>query len=214
LAFASFQRYLNTVGYRETSKQIKLDIRDDVGTGAVANYDANTGTMIIQKRYASVPDFLNQEYMHHVLYGRSGIPDGSLSAYSAIESGLATYFPCSYRNSPRFGEDATVPPADDSFLDLSEKRPFGDLRDDNDATAAKDGAEIWGAAFWEMRRVLGQAAADKLLFDAWQAFPREGARTDGRKHFVQRLIEADSKQFAARYEERIRNVFIQRGMTL
>jgi hypothetical protein len=49
--------------------------------------------------------------------------------------------------------------------------------------------EIWSGAFWEMRKRLGQAAADKLLFSSWIAMLPLDRHKNFNGRFAKKLIE-------------------------
>jgi uncharacterized membrane-anchored protein YhcB (DUF1043 family) len=202
-AFTKFQDYLKSLGYRRTTGSLNIDIREKMEIGAIAYYDPDKRMMVIDSKYITDSAVVYREYMHHVLYS-SGMPrdPGSvLVNYYALESGLAWYFPCSFIGSPNPSPSA-------AGWDLTKKRAFSELRPDV-SSAIVDGTEIWGSAFWELRQVLGQNAADKLLFETWFKVQAEETKSERGASFVRKLYEIDKA-----HEAQIRPIFVQRGLAL
>jgi len=71
------------------------------------------------------------------------------------------------------------------------------------------GTETWGSIFWQMRQLLGQVAADKLLFDAWFALHPDDVQTDRGASFLRKLLEIDTA-----HQSQIKAIFAGRGLTL
>ncbi|MDN0075101.1 zinc ribbon domain-containing protein [Crenobacter sp. SG2303] len=209
-AFGKFQLYLQNLGYQAKGGDVQLDIRETMTSGAISYYDPAGRKLVIDKKYSSVPDVLFREYMHAVLYSKGGVPsdpEGKLWAYYGIESGLATYFPCSFNNNPRFAQINAA-----ATWNLSKHRSFNELRA-GIGFAMADGAEIWGGAFWEMRELLGQATADKLLFDAWFRLRAEEVGNDRGAAFVRQLLEVD-RATGSTHRAQIINIFAGRQLTI
>ena len=132
---------------------------------------------------------LFREYSHHVLQkvrGQIGLKDQN---QDAVESGLADYFPCSYRNDPELGREVAVYLRSRGYFDkaairdLRNSMRFADLDPHPVVQAA---GEIWGAAFWEIRQVLGKDTADKVLLKAWADVP---ATDHAESLLVQKIAE-------------------------
>jgi spermidine/putrescine-binding protein len=126
-------------------------------------------------------------------------PDSSLIDYSAIYFGLATYFSYSFADNPK---------PNPASWDLTKQRPFIDLKS-TDNSVINDGTEIWGSAFWELRTILGQNVADKLLLEAWFSLHAEQVMADRGASFVRKLLDLDKA-----HEVEIRTVFARRGLSL
>lgn len=86
----------------------------------------------------------------------------------------ATYFPCRLLDHPKVGE----PAGQEGFRpqDLLNRRHFNEIQLGQFVSVQNDGSEIWGAAFWQIRELLGLKDADRLLAKTWQAFGREIVR--------------------------------------
>lgn len=202
-SFAKFQDYVKGLGYRGTTGSLSFDIRDQIEVGAIAYYDPEKRMMVIDAKYVGDSAVVNREYMHHVLYssGMPNDPNSVLATYYAIESGLAWYFPCSYLGNPN-------PSPTSSSWDLVKKRQFSELRP-TVSSAMNGGTQVWGGAFWELRMILGQSAADKLLFDAWFKLKPDEVKADNGASFVRKLFDLDPT-----HKSQIRAVFVQRGLPL
>jgi hypothetical protein len=197
--FAKFQNYIKGLGHQGTGEPISIDVREKMDQAMISYYIPDKRMMVIDSKYISEEAIVYREYMHLVLYP-NGIPKEDPLHY-AIESGLAWYFPCSFIGDPKPARTVTS-------WDLTKKRRFAEMRSEF-GSALVDGTEIWGSAFWELRQILGQSAADKLLFDAWFAFGADEVRNDGGASFVRKLFSLDKP-----HEAQIRAVFVQRGLSL
>src|SRR6185312_11225826 len=128
------------------------------------------------------------------------------------ESGLASYFPCSFADQPVLGEKASaagkalLPPSD-----LQTRRRFAEIRLNDWASVQNDGSQVWGGALWRIREVMGQQDADRLIAGTWQtfSFPAEG---DGFKLFANALAEKARSIQGGKYAEQVRSVFQERGL--
>ena len=197
--FAKFQSYIKGLGHQGTGEPISIDVREKMDQAMISYYIPDKRMMVIDSKYISEEAIVYREYMHLVLYP-NGIPREDPLHY-AIESGLAWYFPCSFIGDPKPARTVTS-------WDLTKKRRFAEMRSEF-GSALVDGTEIWGSAFWELRQILGQSAADKLLFDAWFSFGADAVRNDGGASFVLKLFSLDKP-----HEAQIRAVFVQRGLSL
>jgi hypothetical protein len=213
-AFYKFQTYLQQLGFQPKGGTVDIDVPEKmIEPGALAYYDSDSHRMVIDRKYASDPDLLYREYMHHVLYS-GDLPEdakGTLWPYYAIESGLATYFACSFNNNPRSAEKtASLAGGDFKIWDLSTERKFSEIQP-NVGSAMTDGTEIWGGAFWEIRQLLGQTAADRLLFKTWFAVRPGDVRKDRGASFVKKLLELNQTEERGKHADQIRAVFEKRG---
>jgi hypothetical protein len=198
-AFAGFQDYVKSLGYRSGAGTFDVDVREKMPAGKPAYYDPDRRKLVVGREYVTDVIILYRAYMLQVL--SSSGPDISLLDYSAIYSGLATYFSCSFVDNPRPNPDTTI-------WDLAKKRPFTELKPTDDSVLI-DGTEIWGSAFWELRTILGKNVADKILIDAWFNLHAEKVRADRGASFVRKLFDLDKT-----HEAQIRAVFVQRGLSL
>ncbi|MCZ6528930.1 MAG: hypothetical protein O6949_01180 [Chloroflexi bacterium] len=167
-----------------------VEIREDYDN---AHYDSAKNEIVAGPHFAS-SDVLFREYSHHVLdkvRGQIGLVGAQ---QDAVESGLADYFPCSYRDDPELGREVAA------YLRGSigfDKMAIRDLKNemrltDLDAPHIVQAAgEVWGGAFWEVRELLGKHTADQLLLKAWAEVP---ASANAEPLFVQRIAELAGAQ--------------------
>jgi hypothetical protein len=144
-------------------------------------------------------------------------PDEPTSwAHYAIESGLATYFACSYSNDPIMGGGASdtrkalLPPQD-----LRNRRRLKEIVIEEWASVQHDGSEIWGGIFWQVRKLAGPAIADRLLADTWHGFsPADEKGEKVYRAFAQYLLNRSESIENGALTERLRAVFEERGLRL
>ncbi|WP_157232172.1 hypothetical protein [Hyalangium minutum] len=126
-------------------------------------------------------DTLLRQYAHHVLMPESL---GTTETLAAVESGLADYLVCSYKNDPRFGvKEAELPGYPTPFRHLDNRLRFAQRRD----STIPELGEVWGAVFWELRQHFGAQVIDQLVTQAWREtegdFPRTLLRRMARRSF-------------------------------
>jgi hypothetical protein len=209
-----FQSYLRRSGFTiKEGGEIKFDVVpgdvvsiDNLSFYSV--YDPGENTMHVASKYAVDTDLILHEYMRHVLSrGDEGAPSASEDArwweYYAIQSGLAVYYPCSFDERPVFGRTKEI----STNLDNETKFAGAPL---DQQSANTDGATVWGGAFWESRRLLGQAESDKLLASAWISWhPSDPSNV--RSDFVKRMVEL---QESGEHSQEIKGIFERRGIKL
>ena len=213
-----YQKFFKGLGFKPASDHVFVDVSANPVPGAISYYDPATHTLIIDKTYANDTDMLLREYSHHVLYSGPDvkIPTNVMEtwAFIAIESGLANYFACSFKDSPSFGEaTAAILKMPSNSWSLKNQRRITELKQ-NDYSILSDGGQIWGGAFWDLREDLGKDVADKLLYEAWFALSSSDAKSNDPKIFVNKILDADRTLEAAKHQERIRTAFKNRGLSL
>ena len=206
-----YQQYLRGLGYQARGSQLKVDIRDGAlqTDGAIAYYDPRSTSVVIDSRYTGDSDLPLHEYSHHVLIGDRRF---SSSWYSAIEYGLSAYFPCSFKNEPVLGRMTASISKSDLASDLTNKKPFTRVTDAQDWPFRM--GEVWSAAFWEMPGLLGQEAADRLLYAIWSSTADEEAMANDPKRFVKRVVAAVAELRSDDRAEAVRQIFSRRGIPL
>ncbi len=103
-----FQKYLVKLGFTLPSETVSVDIRPGIevkiqGTTGVAFWDAEAHSIVVASAFASDKVSVLRQLAHELL-ATPGTPSPD---YGAIESGLATYFPCSFANHPMVGDEAS-----------------------------------------------------------------------------------------------------------
>lgn len=153
-ALEGYREYLRGLGYQPKGGRIEIHVaKSSKSQGTMAYYDTENRRMVIASDYADKPTIIFREYNHHVLYSKIDLNSisshDSYWAYYSIESGLASYFSCSYTNDP-----------DAVGWNLENERNLSELKH-NVSSAMADGTAIWGGAFWDLRKLVGKVV-DKL----------------------------------------------------
>jgi hypothetical protein len=208
----SFRSYMGKLGFSVGTRPISVEIAPGVAhNGYVASWDPDTASIVVASAFAHDKVSVLRQLAHQLLDTRSiQSPE-----YLAIESGLATYFPCSFLNHPKVGDQASA--AGQNIFrpqDLRNSRHFSEIQLKQFVSVQNDGSEIWGAAFWQIRELLvEQEDADRLLAKTWQAFgPRDSQTASFYASFVESLVE-NSKGVGDRSQvEAVRAIFVGRGI--
>jgi hypothetical protein len=212
-AFYKFQEYLRKVGFQPRAETV-FDIHAPAKSyaGMISSYDGEH-QMTIKARYASDPDFVYHAYTDHILYPQPDKTwDETFFPVYAIRYALVTYFPCSFTGNPQWGGKTARLLKDGEFKapDLTNRRKLTEIRR-NFESAMIDGPEVWGGAFWELRGLLGQEAADRLLCRSWIASHPEDLRKNSGASFVQQLLAQDHAETGGHNAQEIRDLFHRRG---
>ena len=204
-----FQSYLGKLGFTVRSDMISVKITPGTGVkGNVAIWDPTTRSIEVASAFASDEPSVLRQFAHEVLIPKTV----DSPAYYAIESGLASYFPCSFADHPVIGEKASdagkalLPP-----WDLRNKRRFQEIRLNDWVSVQHDGSDIWGGALWQLRELMGQQEADPLIAKAWQtfSFPKKG---DTFQAFANALVEGSQQVEAGKYSGRVQEMLNERGL--
>jgi len=149
----------------------------DENAGELGYYEENHNRIVIGSKAMDNSDLVLRQYTFHVLVSLVEGPDDELNSY--VKSALATYFPCSFKDSPSLGlspqeaaneERRTGRPY---LHNLDHQRRFSQdqfcrLLKSGDLTARiwTIGC-LWGGALWEIRGALGHERADRTFLAAW-----------------------------------------------
>lgn len=201
-SFYGFQAYLEKTGYKSKKGIIKL--RVDPALKSNTTYDGER--IVLGENIAADRHALLYTYMMHVLKETKAsswdLPYATTAG--AVASALGDYFSASFLDDPRISPVL----AKESGL----KEPYirnleNQKRFDDHSLAGWDEVhsrgETWGGAFWELRRLLGQEVADRLLFRAWVEWvPAQ----DADESFVRTLASLSPSV------DRVREIFARRGL--
>lgn len=206
-----FQSYLGKLGFTVHSDPISVKITPGNGVkGNIAIWDPDTRSIEVASSFAQDESLVLRQFAHEVLVPKeTGTP-----AYYAIESGLASYFPCSFTNHAVMGDKASdagktlLPP-----WDLRNNRPFAQIRIKDWSSVQADGGIVWGGVLWRIRELMGEDKADPLIAKTWQSFslPRQGGEY---QVFAQALIDNSRSVEGGKYTDQVREIFTQRGLRL
>jgi hypothetical protein len=166
-----FQRYLSSLGFGGDAGIVSVEITPGTmverkeGSG-VALWLPETRSMAVASAFATDRPSVLRQLAHRYLLPRV---DTAWANYWAIESGLATYFACSFAGDPVMGGKASdagkriFPPQD-----LRKQRKLSEINLGDWGSVQNDGSEVWGGAFWQIRELAGQPQADKVVALAWR----------------------------------------------
>lgn len=214
-SFASFIKYLNRLGYK--GKEGELSVFVDPNAKNISQYRPEQKRLVIKAPFARDKHLVYQTCTQHVL-GELSKDFTSKKSARGIRSGLADYFCCSFSNNPLFGQEmakvykAQGHPITKPYLrNLDNNRKFSEI---NEKSLPQSIGEIWGGAFWEIRKLLGQDAADKLLFSTWSGLQSSKVGSDIGAFFVKKLLENNQDIGGGKYTDEIRSIFVRRGLNL
>ena len=203
---SSYQDYWERIGF---SVEGEVNVLVEVSPGR-AYYDPAENLMVISSSVISDTDVILREYTHFILASAVDEDVDLLSKRlgTALESGLADYFPSSFSSDPRigeiFGKQVTGRPY---IRNLDNDRKFTEVSlSSNRGGEEWEMGEIWGGAFWEMRQRIGQATTDDLIFAAWQALDPSDNTDQLPANFVRRLLEVGESLEGANTDQ-IREIF-------
>jgi len=135
---------------------------------ANAQYDGRVDEIQLDPDFADDDYAVLREYAHHVLMT---IGPQWNTDYLGLESGLADYLVASYTGKPELGA-ALASRLRERYGDAFDRPYVRNLDNDLRLDSVREGGaqaegEVWGAAFWELRRLLGQGRTDQALAAAW-----------------------------------------------
>jgi TIR domain len=206
-----YEAYIHRLGFR--SKNGAFEISFENSKNFISYYDPIYDRIVTNIDYAGEEDYLRRDYTHHVLattrldlWNRASVK----MDLGGIESGLAAYFPCSFKGRHLFGDGAahlagqSVP-----LFDLTNTRQTSEIKNTTESIATA-GLEVWGGMFWRLRTELGSRIADRLLWRAWSAMRGEVKRFD--LEFIRCLVKFDGDTYKGRHVRQITGVFAERGI--
>ena len=209
--FEDYQVYMRRLGFR--SKFGAFDVAFTGDESMISSYDPQYDRINTNAAYAGEEDYLRRDYTHHALLTtRPDLSDrlGADWTLAAIESGLAAYFPCSFKGRPLFGDSAArIAGKTTPLFDLTNVRRFAEIKNDA-ASVATDGLEVWGGLFWQLRAQLGTRKTDALLWRAWSELNVRARRSD--QEFLCVLVRLDRALYATNHAAAIHGIFVERGL--
>ena len=208
----TFKAYLLKLGFSVPTETVTVKISPGtlVNNQGVALWDPETHSILVANAFANDEASILRQFAHNLLV--PAIAKQSWD-YFAIESGLATYFPCSFTDSPMLGDKAS---ADGKTIsppqDLRKRRNFAEIHLSDWGSVQSDGSEVWGGAFWEIRQLLRAETADRLIATSWQAFTpgKESAYAS----FGNALLANSRSIDGGSQTEAIKEVLKRRGLRL
>ena len=218
LVLASYHGYLQLLGFIPHENALRVYLQPDYDN---AHYEPATQRLVFGPNFVNDSDVLYREYTHHAMMSRfttdygSWIPDAL-----ALESGLGDYFPCSFNDDPLLAEVVAVKLREEYgaaqfpnpyLRNLDNRLRFDQLG--SDALQWHIG-EVWGGAFWDIRKLLGATEADKLLFLTWNGLEPAAPTRITPVGFVQKLLATHAATAQTNRSAEIEAIFEQRGVKL
>ena len=170
--------YFNRIGAHLDTTYPSVRVSEDAG--AIGYYEPDKNEVVIGEEARENLDLVLRLYSLHVLGSLARKVNGEFNLY--IQSGLATYFPCSFRNSPSLGltpgeaEEHRRRTGQPYLHNLDHARRLTKRlfqRVSSGATEHVAGVwemgAIWGGALWELRTAIGQDHADRAFLAAWMS---------------------------------------------
>jgi hypothetical protein len=221
-----YRSYLQSLGYRPPATELK--IRVDTSNRDEAFYDGKM--IIVGANIVNEPEVIYRDYTERMLTETNKAAWVTADwKVTAILSGLADYFPCSFVGDPIFGAKYVQA--------LGEKLPAefgkrGYLRNlANNRSFVADSAsplelemhtagEVWGGVFWEIRGLLGCkdntvgcVATDKIVLASWTALNLAPlGSVDVR--LAQSVVKNVRESFGAELAGKVHEAFSRRGLVL
>jgi hypothetical protein len=207
----NYQAYTHRFGFRSRNGAFEMSF--DTTTEFISYYDQVYDRIVTNIDYAGEEDYLRRDYTHHALATARADLWNRLNVsweLAGIESGLAAYFPCSFKGSHLFGDGAAHLAGESvAFFDLTNTRQAREIEKNGDSVATV-GLEVWGGAFWRLRAELGSGVADRLLWRAWSITRSTVRRFD--LEFIRCLSSLDAEAHKGRHTRRLNEVFAERGI--
>lgn len=201
----AYREYLQSNGIYPTLSVIQVEIADEVA--GWPHYDPDPTRIRMCPFSVQDPDLICRLYTRHLF--------PKLAPLECIRSGLAFYFPCSHRNSPRFAElYARIPGAPRDIplnpRNLDYQLMFSDIKRE---THPADAGAVWAAAFWELRGLLGPEIADQLIARTVRAYSPQFPEKFDEKGFVEELMKQVQALKGDQQSQKAREIFVRRGFT-
>ena len=218
-ALLDYQASLARIGYDAGQAKDRIVVRVDEEFRDNSFFD--NASVAVGVDLASDPEYVLSEYTWYVL--KQANLQNFQTLWNATSGqtigfgyGLKNYLTCSYLNSPYIGKNyyalvKRTGAARQYLGNLDELRVF-DKDGGPDALEAHKLGEIWGGAFWEIRKAFGLDKTDRLLFATWKGMQLSKA-TNTPKFFIDAIVETSKAAGNARDEQVIRQAFTRRKLS-
>ena len=204
----AYQKFLTGLGYKPKGRPIGFSIDASMDN---MFYDAEQRRIVAGPKFARDTDAVLNQFTLYVLLDVVGTAVGAKAELSGLAVGLPDYLVASYSGDPRIGEVAVAgdPRRTKPYLrNLENSLRFSALAGDAEPHLI---GETWGGALWDLRKRLGQAVTDRLVFTAWTRIGADQRVDRNGRFFVDLLLEADSALNEGRNRQAITEVFKSRG---
>ena len=204
----AYQKFLTGLGYKPKGQPIGFGIDPSIDN---MFYEVEKRRIVAGPKFARDTDAVLHEFTVYVLEDVVGKAVSTNLALAGLFIGLPDYLAASYSGDPRIGEVAVAgdPSRTKPYLrNLENVLRFSALAGDAEPHLI---GETWGGALWDLRKRLGQAVTDRLVFTAWTRIGADQRVDRNGRFFVDLLLETDSALNAGRNRPAITEVFRSRG---
>ncbi|HEY3284729.1 MAG TPA: M36 family metallopeptidase, partial [Armatimonadota bacterium] len=191
--------YKSTHGFtkRDQSLPIYVNVPNPDGSPLNNAYFTPQGQYLVfgvrtsGEDYAMDGDTIGHEYTHSVVATLCGIGNNPIwSEARAMNEGLADYFSCTVMGDGTYSEYGSGKKDGGGSRDLTNRRRYPEevcmreqLRDGSmlqDFPEEHEAGQIWAASLWDLRRSVGAAISDKIVFSSIPLLPDAATFGDGR----------------------------------
>jgi hypothetical protein len=199
----SFQKYVDQLGFNIKNRApITLDTKDVILGGGVADFWEDSNKMTIMTKYAGDLELILEDYVEHVLRSQANYSQAPYSGnagvpFFAVYRGIGAYLACSFLNDPKI-----------AYRDTSLS---GSIKQPSRITFEEQGIEFWGGLFWDIRNLLTQPMADRLVVSSWLATQPPQNVADFPDQLVKTLLETYKSTSDGKNLERLRETLQTRS---
>jgi hypothetical protein len=218
VALREYEASLVKAGYDAGQAKERVTVRVDEEQRDNAFFDNEN--VVLGVNLARDPEYALSEYTWYVLKQANRRAFDTLwkstaPQFNGYAYGMKYYFVCSHLNEPYVGKNyqsLVGGPAKDRskpyLFNLDQFRRF-DGSKGADALEPHNLGEVWGGAFWELRKSLGREKVDRFLLAAWKEIDTSSGSLNKPKFFVDAIVTASGVDQDA---EIIRQAFVRRGL--
>jgi hypothetical protein len=218
-ALDAFQGYLAGIGYSRDQSRGRVTVRVDENVSDNAYFDGKS--VVLGPKLAADPEYTLSEYTWSVLketnpraYDASATLDGHSLGFA---NGLKFYLTCSFLNDPRVGRRyyalSGAPPPDPARSYLYDLDELKILKEDApQAMEPHHLGEIWGGAFWELRKQFGRDKVDRILLAAWKRLRWDTRNSNDANYGIRTILGAFEEAGLGQNAATVRNAFARRNL--
>jgi Zn-dependent metalloprotease len=163
--------------------------------------------------YSRDADVIDHEYTHAVVDRIVGNLSGEVNYNifgQALEEGYADYFACTINNDPDMGEYTAALIRGMRCLENSHRYPDDVIYPTFHGPEPHWTGMIWGGACWDLRKALGAAVADQLVFHSIYYQSDDGSAD--LQTGAMGVLQADQELYGGEHQAVIRQVMQRRGL--
>lgn len=213
-ALRDYSVYMDKLGFTSIDPLPRVHvITETVGS----SFDPEAREITLSKSLVQDTEFLFREYTHYVLIAPLGPAEKTLLSqlrFYQLESGVALFYPCSFKRRPLFGSanSASVFGLKTPYLGTLENTlSLKDVPKNDADTGALTAGQVWGAALWTLRGSLG-TAVDELVAKAWLATATSSPKQGWADAFCLQLLALIGQTSGSREQDVARANLTGRGL--